>query len=264
MLQQTGVDRVQPSYERFLQRFPSFEALAQAPRVEVLRAWAGLGYNRRALNLQACAQAIVHEHGGTLPADPDALQKLPGIGPYTAAALRSLVFHHDVAALDTNVRRVIGRLRFSGAPTERELRAEANRLVPPGRSADWNQALMDFGSAQCTATRPACLVCPVADLCVAVQGSQVPDAVPRTEWKVAERPEPYPGSRRYYRGRLVAFLRDLPAGALVPLSLAQDAAWADAAPTAGEAPLLLARTLAQEGLARLDETSGEPLIGPPL
>src|SRR5262249_26818104 len=173
MLQQTGVERVALAYQRFLERFPTFEALAGAPRVEVLRAWAGLGYNRRAVHLQECARRVVAEHGGRLPSDPEALRRLPGIGPYTLGAIRSLVFHEDEPALDTNVRRVVGRLAFGHAAGAVDLARAARELVPAGRSADWNQALMDFGSIQCTASNPACLICPLRDRCAfAVQ----PDA----------------------------------------------------------------------------------------
>ena len=259
MLQQTGVERVRTTYEEFLARFPTFEALAAAPRHEVLRAWAGLGYNRRAVNLHETARIVVRDYGGRLPSDPDELRRLPGIGPYTLAALRSFVNHENVAALDTNVRRVVGRLRFGPDAPASQIPDAAAELVPAGQSSTWNQALMDFGSLQCTATRPRCLICPLADVCLS---AGLLDAVP-TERKVAERSEPFVGSRRYYRGRLVAYLRDLPPNALVSLPVAATAVW----PNQTEYDLAwlgqLARSLASEGLACVVELADETRIGPP-
>src|SRR5688572_16659581 len=107
MLQQTQVDRVIPYYERFLERFPTVQALAEAPVSEVIRLWAGLGYNRRAVNLQRTAQAVINEYGGRFPDDVEALKRLPGIGPYTAGAIACFAFEQDAAFIDTNMRRVI-------------------------------------------------------------------------------------------------------------------------------------------------------------
>ncbi len=208
MLQQTGVERVAETYQRFLDQFPTFASLAAAPRGDVLRAWAGLGYNRRAVYLHECAKLVVRDYDGQLPSAPEKLRRLPGIGPYTVAAIQSFAFGAEAAALDTNIRRVIGRVAFDEPPSDLDLNEVAGRLLPAGRSAEWNQALMDFGSLQCTARRPACVVCPLLDLCAAVQQFS-----PRAfERKVAERPEPYLGSRRYYRGKIVAFVRELPPG----------------------------------------------------
>jgi A/G-specific adenine glycosylase len=259
MLQQTGVERVRPTYEEFLARFPTFEALADAPRHAVLRAWAGLGYNRRAVNLHEAARIVVRDYGGRLPSDPDELRRLPGIGPYTLAALRSFVNHEDVAALDTNVRRVVGRLRFGPVAFASQITDAAAALVPAGQSSAWNQALMDFGSLQCTNARPRCPICPLADLC----SSAGQFAATSAERKVAERSEPFVGSRRYYRGRLVAFLRDLPPNALVSLTVAATAVWPDQ--TAYDLHWLadLARSLAAEGLARVVEAADGARVGPP-
>lgn len=158
MLQQTQVARVVPYYEAFLERFPDEVALGRAPTADVLRLWSGLGYNRRALALQACARAVAAEGW---PPDAAGLLALPGIGPYTAAAVASFAFGEQVAAVDTNVRRVIERV--DGAYRRpRELAQRAGQLLPAGRAADWNQAMMELGATVCTARAAACGRCPVA------------------------------------------------------------------------------------------------------
>ncbi len=168
MLQQTQVDRVLPYYTRFLERFPTVEDLATAATSDVIRIWSGLGYNRRAVNLQRAARAVVDELGGSFPDDPAELKKLPGIGAYTAGAIAAFAHERDVAFLDTNMRRVISRVIF-GTESARESEAleAANALVPPGHGWTWNQALIEFGALQCTARRPACIVCPLRDECAA-------------------------------------------------------------------------------------------------
>ena len=261
MLQQTGVNRVVQAYERFLTQFPTFQRLAGAPRLEVLRAWAGLGYNRRAVHLHQCAQIVVREHDGRLPDDPVALRRIPGIGPYTVAAILSFAFHRDVPTIDTNVRRVIGRIAFGRPVADRDLRDAAGLLFPPGRSSDWNQALMDFGSSLCTASNPRCRSCPMLDLCAAaLHGAQV-EARPAK--KVAERPEPYLGSRRFYRGKIVAQLRNLAPGVALSAEellcelkanwTAEDIHWVEQ----------LAEALADEGLARVLRSDGQFRVAAP-
>ena len=166
MLQQTQVDRVIPVYHAFLRRFPTFESLAGAPAGEVIRAWAGMGYNRRALNLQRAAQAVVERHGGALPTDPKALRSLPGVGEYTANALACFAQGRQVAVVDTNVRRVLGRVfHWPSSPTDREVAETAERVLPEGKAWAWNQALMDLGATVCTSRRPTCLLCPVRSAC---------------------------------------------------------------------------------------------------
>jgi A/G-specific adenine glycosylase len=152
MLQQTQVPRVLPRYRDWLERWPTAESLAEAPVAEAIRAWAGLGYNRRALNLHRCAQAVT-ELGG-FPRDPDQLRRLPGIGPYTAAAIACFAFGAQLAAPDVNARRVLSRAL--GNP---------DLPPPPGRAYEWNQALFDLGSAICIARRPRCGDCPLAGGC---------------------------------------------------------------------------------------------------
>ena len=153
MLQQTQASRVAELYPRFLDRFPTVEALACADGGDVLRAWENLGYNRRALNLWRTARAIVDR--GSFPRTIDALDTLPGIGAYTARAVASFAFDVDVAAVDANVRRVVTRLYGD----DQDVQARADGLVPHGRAAAWNQALIDLGAEVCRARGPRCEVC---------------------------------------------------------------------------------------------------------
>src|ERR687894_1082958 len=145
MLQQTQVDRVLPYYTRFLERFPTVQALATASTSDVIRIWSGLGYNRRAVNLQRAARTVVDELGGAFLEDPADLKKLPGIGAYTAGAIAAFAYERDVAFLDTNMRRVVSRVIF-GTESARESDAmeAASALVPPGLGWTWNQALIEF------------------------------------------------------------------------------------------------------------------------
>ena len=170
MLQQTQVARVQEYYPRFLARYPTLEDLAAAPADAVRESWHGLGYYARARNLHAAARRVVADHGGRLPREPERLKKLPGIGRYTAHAVASLGFGADVATVDTNIDRVLGRVfgirgARKSAARARGVWSRAETLVPRRRSADWNQALMDLGATICIARRPRCEVCPVASVC---------------------------------------------------------------------------------------------------
>ncbi len=174
MLQQTQVATVIPYYERFLARFPTVEALAGAPLDDLLKAWEGLGYYARARNLHRAARRVVEEWGSRLPQSPELLRCLPGVGRYTAAAVASIAFGHDAAALDANVRRVVCRLyAIDQDPrrpaTQRRLEELALAAMPPGRAGDANQAFMDLGAAICTAAGPRCLICPLAEMCRAQQ-----------------------------------------------------------------------------------------------
>jgi A/G-specific adenine glycosylase len=169
MLQQTRVDAAIPYYRRWMRRFPSIGDLARAELDEVLKAWEGLGYYARARNLHAAARELWQRHGGALPADPAALRRLPGIGPYTAGAIACFAFEQDVGFFDTNIRRVLHRLFFGPEvpqeATTRQLQNLASTIVPPGNGWEWNQALMEFGAIQCTARKPACLTCPLQRHC---------------------------------------------------------------------------------------------------
>jgi A/G-specific adenine glycosylase len=171
MLQQTRVDAVLPYYQDFLRRFPSVADLAAAAEEEVLAAWSGLGYYRRARMLRRGALAVMERHGGRVPADPDALLDLPGVGRYTAGAIASISFGHPSAVVDGNVERVLGRwLALSaaaGSARTREVWRVAEALVPPRSAADWNQALMELGATVCTPRTPRCSACPARSACAA-------------------------------------------------------------------------------------------------
>jgi A/G-specific adenine glycosylase len=173
MLQQTGVSTVIPYFERFVARFPDFVALAAASEAEVLALWSGLGYYARGRNLHKVAQVVVREHGGELPRDEAALRALPGIGPYTAAAIAAIAFDVPALALDGNVARVLARLLAERDPIDRpavreSLRERGRALVPKRRAGDFAQALMELGALVCVPTAsPRCLICPVARWCQA-------------------------------------------------------------------------------------------------
>lgn len=239
MLQQTQVERVIPKYQAFLARYPTLRALAAAPRAEVIRLWAGLGYNRRAVHLHQAAQALVAEHGGKFPMRLDALLDLPGVGPYTARALLSFIGNAPVAVVDTNVRRVVGRLFQqdlaalcgAGGPAARQFQGLADSLVPAADSARWNQALMDLGSKVCVSRRPDCPRCPLFNRCQARRAGDVND-LPSLRPKGQGA---FSGSRRYYRGRIVAALRESPAGGGLAFAAVARRVRAQAvtAPTAG-------------------------------
>ena len=172
MLQQTRVETVIPYYQRWMEQFPTVQALAAAPLDAVLKTWEGLGYYARARNLHKAAQAIVSDFGGEIPATVAELRRLPGIGEYTAAAVASIAFNADVPALDGNLRRVLARVTALQIDPRSpqglaQLNETANRLLPPGRAGDFNQALMDLSTAICTPTKPDCPACPLTDLCQA-------------------------------------------------------------------------------------------------
>jgi A/G-specific adenine glycosylase len=172
MLQQTQVERVIPKYEEFLRKYPTLEALANAPLEEVKKTWYPLGYNIRPVRLHSIAREAVEKYGGRIPDDPEALQSLKGIGRYTAGAVLSFAFGRAAPILDTNVRRVLHRV-FIGQGSakshrlQKALWALSEALIPADRAYDFNQALMDFGATLCTARKPLCLVCPMQDLCAA-------------------------------------------------------------------------------------------------
>ncbi|HTW14422.1 MAG TPA: A/G-specific adenine glycosylase [Nocardioides sp.] len=208
MLQQTPVNRVLPVHEAWLERWPRPADLAAEPVGEAVRAWGRLGYPRRALRLHAAATAIVAEHGGEVPSSYDDLLALPGIGDYTAAAIATFGFGRRHVVLDTNVRRVLARVvRGSELPApsvtraEREVAAELLPLDEP-TAATWSIALMELGALVCTAAKPRCSACPVADGCTwRAAGFPAYDGPPR---KV----QSWAGTDRQCRGRLLAVLRD--------------------------------------------------------
>ena len=174
MLQQTQVSRVEPYYRRFLERFPSLDRLAEARATSVREAWDGLGYYRRAANLHLLARQVVREQGGVIPAEPEQLRKLPGVGRYTAGAVASFAYERSAPAVDTNVARVIRRAfhpRAHRGSSDPRIWATAARLVPRrGKAARvFNQAIMEMGALVCTARSPSCGACPVRRECVTGQ-----------------------------------------------------------------------------------------------
>jgi len=181
MLQQTTVRAVAPYYARFLELFPTVEALAAAALSDVLKLWAGLGYYARARNLHACAKAVVEQYGGRFPSTVTELGQLPGIGPYTAAAIAAIAFDARATPVDGNVERVVARL-FAYEPelpaAKAALRRLAEGLTPNARAGDFAQALMDLGATICTPKRPACALCPWNDVCVA-HAADDPERFPR-------------------------------------------------------------------------------------
>jgi A/G-specific adenine glycosylase len=202
MLQQTQASRVVPAFDRFLARFPSLVDLARAPRDDVVRAWAGLGYNRRAVALSETARSLIKEHGGRVPRDPGLLRRLPGVGDYTAAAIASFAFGEPVAALDTNVRRVVARV-WAGRDAEEfapaDLRELAERSLDHDDPATWNQALMDLGREICR-PRPRCDACPIAFGCRFLAEGATPVPARRKQGR-------FEGSSRQVRGAVVDALR---------------------------------------------------------
>lgn len=190
MLQQTTVPAVKPYFERFLQRWPAVEDLAAAPVEDVMAAWAGLGYYARARNLHKCAAEVTARHAGSFPDTEAALRELPGIGPYTSAAIAAIAFQRRATILDGNVERVVSRLFRVATPlpkAKEELRALADRLTPDQRPGDYAQAIMDLGATLCTPTKPACSLCPWNGACEAFKAGDQ-ESYPRKTPK-AERPQ---------------------------------------------------------------------------
>src|SRR5215510_13746585 len=187
MLQQTTVATVGDYFHRFVMRWPTVEALAAAPIDDVLSAWAGLGYYARARNLHACARVVAEQHGGRFPQDEAALLALPGIGRYTAAAIRAIAFDQRASAVDGNVERVIARLFAIETPlpdAKVEIQEHAARLVPQQRAGDYAQAMMDLGATVCVPKSPRCVICPLMAACRARKlgiAEELPRRAPKAE-----------------------------------------------------------------------------------
>lgn len=252
MLQQTRVDTVAPRYVSFLRRFPSVEALAAAGEDEVLKEWEGLGYYSRARNLRLAAREIVNRYGGRFPDSPEELRRLPGIGRYTAAAVASIAFNRPAAAVDGNVLRVMARLHgidepVTRAPVQRRIERLTEALIPPGRAADFTEALMELGALVCTPGQPDCGRCPWRDACTAyLEGrtGELPVRPQRTAPRVVHGAVAVvtangDGARA---GRRVLVVRR-PAGGL--LAGMWEFPWVETAPDASEAECeaILTRTL---------------------
>ncbi|MEA2839833.1 MAG: A/G-specific adenine glycosylase [Methylobacteriaceae bacterium] len=175
MLQQTTVAAVQKYFRAFIARWPSVAALAEAPVEEVMKEWAGLGYYARARNLHACAKAVARAHGGQFPRTEQALLALPGIGPYTAAAIAAIAYDRRAVVIDGNVERVVARLAAIETPLpggKPAIRAAADAITPNLRAGDFAQAMMDLGATICTHQRPACALCPLREFCRAFARGQ--------------------------------------------------------------------------------------------
>jgi A/G-specific adenine glycosylase len=251
MAQQTQAARAGEVWLRFMDRFPNVQALAAASPADVLREWQSLGYNRRALNLWRAARRIVDVHDGLVPADLRSLQALPGVGPYTARAVAAIAFGQPVGAVDTNVRRVLGRIVAgdAAAMAAPEMQLLADATVPADRPADWTHALMDVGATVCRPRRPDCAACPARSWCrfaaqdPAVAGGPAPRSARAS---AREAPAPFVTTSRWLRGRIVDRLRQAPSGAWTVV----EGPIGEHDPAAVSAAL---SALAREGLIELDE-----------
>lgn len=217
MLQQTQVVRVLPKFEAFIQQWPTVESLSQASLAQVLIAWSGLGYNRRAKYLLESAKIIVTTYNGKFPNDSESLSKLPGFGEYMVRALRVFAFGFQDAVIDVNVSRVLSRIFIGGStPKKQEIKELARQLIPTNKSDQWHQALMDFGSLVCFAT-PDCEKCPLKKMCRANQESLNTHHVSYGVWlstqpkvrKVSRKDvnKKFEETDRYFRGRIIEYLR---------------------------------------------------------
>jgi A/G-specific adenine glycosylase len=245
MLQQTQVARVEPAYRAFLERFPTLVTLAEAPTAAVLEQWRGLGYNRRAVNLQRTCRAIVERHDGEVPPTLEALLALPGIGPYTARALLVFAFEQPVAAVDVNVVRVLHRA-VTGEPVAPQARQRLGDALVAERPWATAQALMELGARLCTLRRPNCVDCPLRAMCVwNVAGAPAPDPAGAPAHRPAQR---FADSDRYHRGRLLDALR---AGAVAERDVMSAARTDDAARARRLADALVSEGLAEWRLGTL-------------
>ncbi|MBO0886952.1 MAG: A/G-specific adenine glycosylase [Acidimicrobiales bacterium] len=244
MLQQTQAPRVAPRYRAFLARFPTPAACAGAGPGDVLSAWAGLGYNRRAVSLHRAAVLIVERHGGRVPADLESLVALPGVGPYTARAVQVFAFGQGAGVVETNTARVLARAVAGRRLGPGEAQALADRLAPAGRSWEWNQALVDLGSLVCRSRKPACHECPLSGRYCSwhAAGRSTPDPA-RGSAGVSGRQSRFAGSDREGRGRLVAAARR---GGVAAAGVALAAGW----PEQPDRAVRVADQLVAEGLLR--------------
>jgi A/G-specific adenine glycosylase len=229
MLQQTRVSAVLEHYRNFLERFPDVAALAAASEDAVLAAWSGLGYYRRARMLHRCAREVVGEHGGRFPENAGALEELPGIGRYTAAAIASIAFHEPVAVVDGNVERVVRRIS-NRELTMNQAWIRAQELLSPTRPGDFNQAMMELGATICLPREPRCMNCPIRTWCLA-QG-EVPYSKTGTRQKkrqiwcaLARRDGHVRLVQRSKKASLMAGMWELPQWQKAPDRLGRDSPW---------------------------------------
>lgn len=227
MAQQTQAARAAEYWTRFLIEFPTVGALAQATPAAVLRAWRGLGYNRRAIALRQAAIAIVRDHNGHVPDDIEALERLPGVGPYTARAVAALAFGRPVGAVDVNVRRVLNRTLGGSldAFPPAELQVLADASVPSDRPGLWTHALMDIGATFCKPQVPRCKSCPAQFVCRYAAALDRPETALDQPEPAArgtrDRPAVFSTTSRWLRGRILDLLRDTPGEtwSQIPLSI---------------------------------------------
>lgn len=210
MLQQTQVSRVVGPYQAFLARFPTAAACAGAAVAEVVLAWEGLGYNRRAVNLHRAAEVIVTEHGGRPPDDLDALLALPGVGPYTARAVLAFAYERDHGVVDTNAARFLARAAAGHRLDAAAAQELADTLVPLGRGWAWNQAVLDLGAQVCIKRAPRCGQCPIAGSCAWARADYAPPDPAQGSAGTTQPQSAFTGSDRQGRGRLVQALRTGP------------------------------------------------------
>jgi A/G-specific adenine glycosylase len=234
MLQQTQVARVIPVWTAFLERFPTATACADADQSDVVTAWQGMGYNRRARSLHQCAIAIRDGYRGVMPADLGALLALPGIGPYTARAVMVFAFEQRVGVLDVNAARVHARL--NGKPVDQ---AQADEATPAADAWRWNQAILDLGATVCTKRTPSCPTCPVHAHCAWRGEGEDPARHPKPQSR-------FEGSDRQGRGRLIDALRRAKVSAA---DLGDVMGWPDDPDRAER----VARTLVADGLIEWEE-----------
>lgn len=259
MAQQTQAARAGEAWLGFMERFPTVPALAAATPAAVLRAWQGLGYNRRALNLWRAAGRIVADYGGRVPDDLRSLEALPGVGRYTARAVAAIAFGIPVGAVDTNVRRVLGRIVAgdAGSLGPSALQAVADAMVPSDRPADWTHAVMDLGATVCRPQRPSCEVCPAQPWCLFAAQPRVPALVraePRGRIAARETATSFTTTPRWLRGRIVDRLRS-----------AADGNWTTIVGPIGEhdVPAVAAAlaALEHEGLVELEQADPDAVVG---
>lgn len=245
MAQQTQVGRVVPVYQRFMDRFPTPSACADAPLGEVLRAWAGLGYNRRARFLQRAARVVVDDHGGRVPDTLEDLLALPGVGAYTARAVMVFAYEADIGVVDTNTGRVLSRAVAGRALTRPEAQSLVDAMVPPGQGWLFGQSLLDLGAMVCAGANPTCHECPVRRRCRWAAAGRTPPDPARGSAGVSVAQSLFHGSDRQGRGRLVAALRD---GPVSSVDLAEVMGW----PGDGDRARRVASRLVAEGLILQD------------
>jgi A/G-specific adenine glycosylase len=262
MLAQTQVVRVVPKWDAFVARWPDPPSCARAPLADVIEAWAGLGYNRRAVWLHRSAVIITERHDGRVPSDLTGLTSLPGVGEYTARAVLAFSFEQPVGVVDTNAARVLARAVTGRTLSPAEAQLEADGLVPAGQAWAWNQAMLDLGAGLCTSRRPACGACPLGAgarntrLCSWARSGGPDPAAASAGTSRAQ--SPFAGSDRQGRGRLLARLTAAKAGSFFgtgpheaieigPEALAAAAGW----PHDQQRALMAALSLVHDGLASM-------------